>query len=344
MNRDILRLLDANLNRAAEGMRVLEETARMLFDDSRLTGELKDMRHTLTHMFGAESGIGRGMVLARDSEHDVLRNGETATERRRDDLGAVLRANSRRSQEAVRSLEEYVKLIAPELSGQCKALRFRLYDVEAELTARIRVLEGAGARRLGVYVVLDRESADGMSMTDVTVSAADAGAGTLVYRDKRSCDRDFRDTAERMAEVCNRRNVAFLVNERLDAALASGADGVQVGRFDLPAALCREVAGRGFIVGFFGHGDVLEPGALNGADFILRRMVEGAEPDWDVLRDEISRSALPIVVMTGFDGGDACKILECGAAGIGIQPTKYELSSVIAGITGLRRLTDGFRE
>jgi thiamine-phosphate pyrophosphorylase len=345
MNRDILRLLDANLNRAAEGMRVLEETARMLFDDRRLTGELKDLRHTLTHLFGAESGLGRGMVLARDSEHDVLREGETATERRRDDLGAVLRANARRSQEAVRSLEEYVKLVSPELSGRCKALRFRLYDIEAELTARIRIMEGAGARRLGVYVVIDRESADGLSVTDIAGSASDAGAGTVVYRDKRSCDRDFRDNAARMAEVCHERDVTFLANDRLDAALASDADGVQVGKFDLSAARCREIAGRGFVIGLsLRHGGAGEEGAEDGADFILRGTVSGDALDWDALRDAVSRSARPIVVMTGADGEGAGKILECGAAGIGIQPEKYELSRLKAEIAGLRRLTDGFRE
>ena len=87
------------------------------------------------------------------------------------DLGAVLRANARRAQEAVRSLEEYVKLASPDLSGQCKAVRFRLYDVEAELAARVRVLEAAGAHRLGVYVVIDRASAKDMSVADIAASA-----------------------------------------------------------------------------------------------------------------------------------------------------------------------------
>ncbi len=342
MNRDILRVLDANLNRAAEGIRVLEETARMLLDDRGLTGELKELRHTLTHLFGAESDLGRRMVLARDSEHDVLREGETATERRRAGLDAVLRANARRSQEAVRSLEEYVKLVSPDLSGQCKAVRFRLYDIEAELTARARVLEAAGAYRLGVYVIIDRELANGLSMADIAAAAADAGAGTVVYRDKRSCDRNFRENAARMVDACRDRDVTCLINDRLDAALASGASGVQVGRFDLPAVRCREVAGRGFVIGLsLCHGDEAGGGEPEGADFILRGTA-GDERSRENLRNDVARFPLPIVVMG--DAGSAGEILECGASGVGMQPERYELSVLALEIAALRRVVDGYGE
>jgi thiamine-phosphate pyrophosphorylase len=285
------------------------------------------------------------MVLARDSEHDVLREGETATERRRDDLGAVLRANARRAQEAVRSLEEYVKLVSPDLSGRCKAVRFRLYDAEKELVARIRLLEAAGAHRLGVYVVVDRTAANGMSVTDIASAAADAGAGTVVYRDKHSCDRDFRENAASMAEACRRREATCLVNDRLGAALASGVDGLQVGRFDLPAVRCREVAGRDFIIGLsLCHGPLRGEESVEGADFILWGPFSDGERSGGPLRRDVARLSLPVVVVGGVDRGNVRAILECGAAGVGIRPEKYELSGLAAEIAALRRAVSDFRE
>lgn len=336
-DREILRLLDANMNRAVEGIRVLEETARMLCNDSRLTGELKDLRHSLAHLLGAEGGLDRRMVLARDSENDVLREGETSSEKSRTDLDAVLRANARRAQEAVRSIEEYIKLVSPELSARCKRMRFRLYDVEKELTARVRVFAAAGAHRLGVYVIIDRTSADGLSVAEVAAAVSDAGAGTVVYRDKLSCDREFRENAERMAAACRGRDVTCLVNDRLDAAIASGSDGVQVGVRDLSPSHCRLVGGRTCVIGFsLPNCGIRERDEYEGADFLVRGAVSSDARGLETLREENAASPLPVVAMGDIGSKNACAVLECGIAGIGITSEKYELSTLAGEVSDLR--------
>ena len=135
----LLRLMDANLNRASEGIRVLEDTARMLFDDEELTLELKDMRHALTMAVKAVPGLDDELLCARDAGSDVLRSGETGSESSRVDIKNIVRANSARAQEALRVLEEFSKLIVPGLSESFKDIRFRLY--ESEKTVILKVIQ-----------------------------------------------------------------------------------------------------------------------------------------------------------------------------------------------------------
>ncbi len=137
-NNGIFRLLDANMNRALEGIRVLEESSRMLFDDCDLTKRIKDTRHALVQIIKDEKDLDSLMLFARGSEHDVLRNVNTSSEKTRTDTVSIIRANASRSQEAIRVLEEYIKILYPHLSEKFKKVRFDLYDIEKALALLIR--------------------------------------------------------------------------------------------------------------------------------------------------------------------------------------------------------------
>ena len=128
-DKNILRLFDANLNRGFEGIRVIEVSARMLFNDEKLTRSIKEVRHALNNVIKSENNFDVALLKARGSEYDVLRNGEIQSERTRTDVNAVIQANSGRTQEALRTLEEYSKLLYPPMSEQFKKIRFQLYDL-----------------------------------------------------------------------------------------------------------------------------------------------------------------------------------------------------------------------
>jgi thiamine-phosphate pyrophosphorylase len=132
-----LRVIDANINRSAEGLRVIEDIARLVLDDQALSAELKALRHVLVHT-GAE--FQRRLVGSRDAASDVGRDTEVAGEASSRDLLAVLVANSRRVQESLRVLEEMAKLsgVSDLLSSEkFKQTRFRLYTVEKEMMASL---------------------------------------------------------------------------------------------------------------------------------------------------------------------------------------------------------------
>jgi hypothetical protein len=130
--RNIYRILDANLNRAREGIRVTEEVARFCFDDAKLSSRFKRIRHELTRV--AKKHFDQNKLLSfRDSQKDVGADSMGALEKKRSDLSSVVKANLRRAQEATRVLEEFGKLINPDSAGSFKRIRFRLYTLEQEI-------------------------------------------------------------------------------------------------------------------------------------------------------------------------------------------------------------------
>ncbi|RUM74624.1 MAG: thiamine-phosphate pyrophosphorylase [Sulfurovum sp.] len=121
----IARLIDANLNRLKEGIRVIEDINRYIFDDQSLTASLKNLRHTLQSLYLRER------LRYRDIEHDVQKE-STGSELSRDTLSDLIIANFSRAQEAARVLEESFKLIDPQKSNRCKEIRYQLYQVEKD--------------------------------------------------------------------------------------------------------------------------------------------------------------------------------------------------------------------
>lgn len=130
MNRSaVFRVLDANLNRLREGIRVVEEYYRFVLNDAVESKILKSLRHEIRQI---EAGLDREELLAgRESDHDLFRSGSEARERERSGIEELVIANIRRSQEASRVLEEYLKLIEiSPLSEIAKEIRFSLYSLE----------------------------------------------------------------------------------------------------------------------------------------------------------------------------------------------------------------------
>ncbi len=119
------RLVDANLNRLKEGIRVIEDINRYLYDDQTVASKLKMLRH----LAAVDNYL--QILPYRDIENDVLKT-STETEMQREDIKSLLLANYKRAQEAARVLEESFKLIDPEKSKDFKTIRYELYHLEKE--------------------------------------------------------------------------------------------------------------------------------------------------------------------------------------------------------------------
>jgi thiamine-phosphate pyrophosphorylase len=131
----ILRIVDVNLNRLGEGLRFLEEVSRFILDDTKLTQQLKNLRHDLVR---TDIEFDRRLLEARDSEGDVGIDLEVPGESKEKGLPRMVVANSRRAQESLRVLEEMAKLPDINLdSDKYKHARFALYTIEKELLAKM---------------------------------------------------------------------------------------------------------------------------------------------------------------------------------------------------------------
>ncbi|MBA7683028.1 Thiamine-phosphate synthase [subsurface metagenome] len=135
MSNQTLRIIDANLNRIGEGLRVLEEIARLLLDDAALSQQLKDIRH---EMVKVDLSLEQQFLQARNSEGDVGINLEVSGEEKYKEIPETVVANARRVQEALRVMEELAKNPGVPLeSDKFKWARFNLYTIEKELFSKL---------------------------------------------------------------------------------------------------------------------------------------------------------------------------------------------------------------
>jgi len=122
------RIIDANLNRAREGLRVIEDTLRFVFDNPNPAKRIKRIRHELDH---AAAKVYPSLISARNSQKDF--GARTKERGKREGVKGILMANFRRTEEALRVLEEYSRMISGEYFHPFKRLRFRVYTVEKEV-------------------------------------------------------------------------------------------------------------------------------------------------------------------------------------------------------------------
>ncbi|MBN1823086.1 MAG: hypothetical protein JW803_02070 [Endomicrobiales bacterium] len=127
----ILRLIDANLNRSREGLRVVEDTLRFVLEKKALYKKVRSLRHELDAVTRA---IYPKLLSARDSRGDSGRLIKEAAAR--GNSRGVLAANFRRIEESLRVLEEYSRLAGPDAGKKFKSIRFKTYTLEKNLIAQ----------------------------------------------------------------------------------------------------------------------------------------------------------------------------------------------------------------
>ena len=123
---ELFRVIDANLNRLKEGVRVVEDIMRYRDNNKNLSKKLKELRHK------ARINETLELLLNRDSINDVLRP-STPSELNRTDITSIITANFKRAQESSRVLEELFKLHSAEYSENFKYIRYELYNLEKEI-------------------------------------------------------------------------------------------------------------------------------------------------------------------------------------------------------------------
>ncbi len=140
MDKRIERIIDANLNRSREGLRVCEEVARFGLSSPMLTKELKSVRHAVSLIAKTHYKKKGALSCARDSSGDVGRISRKPSEMCRSGFGDIFTANAQRVKESLRVLEEFYKLKNKKISTRFSRLRFRVYEIERKVSGRIEAL------------------------------------------------------------------------------------------------------------------------------------------------------------------------------------------------------------
>jgi thiamine-phosphate pyrophosphorylase len=232
----LYRILDANLDRAREGIRVIEEWCRLGLEHQGQTQKCKDIRQILGKW---HSPLIRS---ARDTAHDPGTELSHAGEEERPDLASLLAANFARVQEALRVLEEYGKLYDPALASEMKALRYQVYELQSALTTpdRLQILKDHP-----LYLVTMPHP----RLLAVVEDCLQGGLKIVQFRQKEGTDREKIETAQALCKLCHAYDALFLVNDRVDIALVVGADGVHLGQTDMSVKQARQILGHAAIIG-----------------------------------------------------------------------------------------------
>lgn len=327
----IRRILDANLDRAREGLRAIEDWCRFGLDDTPLTQECKALRQELGRWHLAE------LRAARSTPTDVGTALDHPQERQREDLQAVLQANFCRVQEALRTLEEYGKIGYPDLAAASKQLRYRTYTIESQLASGSRRQQLQDARLYLVTSPCDR-------LLEIVEAALQGGLPLVQYRDKDADDVTRIATGNQLRALCHRYGALFVMNDRVDLALATGADGVHLGQHDVSVAFARQVLGSDRIVGrSTTNPEELQGAIAEGADYVGVGAVyatptkPGKAPSGlDYVRYAAATFPGPWYAIGGVGLATLDAVLEAGAFGVAVVREIMDASDPQAVVRTLR--------
>ncbi|HEY3421966.1 MAG TPA: thiamine phosphate synthase [Methanocellaceae archaeon] len=183
------------------------------------------------------------------------------------------------------------------------------------------------AANFELYVITDESLSKGLSHVEIAHRAIMGGADAIQLRDKTMSGKDLLRAAKELRTVTKNAGVTFIVNDRLDVALLSGADGVHLGQDDLPARYARSIAPKGFILGVSARN--LEEAVLaeqDGADYIgLGPICDTSSKEdagngcgFGLIAEVKSRVSIPVIAIGGLGCGNAEKAIKAGADGLAV--------------------------
>ncbi|MCK4234897.1 thiamine phosphate synthase [candidate division WOR-3 bacterium] len=309
----VKRIIDANLNRACEGLRILEDIVRFSFNDKELTLRIKKERHRLREIFAQEE---LESVIERDVDGDVG-SGPSRLEEKRGNLFDIVIHNVKRVEESLRSLEEMSKLFSVKKAQRMKLMRFKIYSIDKSV--KELCYSKKGFRREGIYIVLpDRRKRE---LLGIVKAIVDAPVSAIQLRSKSLTSLELIEVARSIRKITAKKDISFIVNDRVDIALAVDADGVHIGQDDIPLKDARKLAGYLFTIGVSTHSiDEAKKAEREGADYVAFGSIfrTASKPNPIVqgigrlkkLKNEVN---LPIVAIGGITDKNIKEVSSAGA-------------------------------
>lgn len=316
MDGSVKRIIDANLNRAKEGLRVVEEYTRFIMNNSSLSAELKVMRHEVTKVFSQQEL--KEITSFRDSINDIGAY-DDESKGMKGSAFEVAAANMKRVEESFRTLEEYLKCSDARTSQRFKKLRFGMYTLEKALFLPLKRL-----RTSSLYIILT-ESMCSHGLEDTVKMVLDGGADIIQLREKGDKAKRILSLARKVKKIMQNYDALFVINDRPDIARCARAHGVHGGQNDLPVKKMREVYPAGFIGRSTHSARQVGTALKDGTDYIGigpvyatptkkgRPAIGTAE-----MRKMIKKADIPYFVIGGIDRKTAPVVREKGARAIAV--------------------------
>ncbi|MBE9057991.1 thiamine phosphate synthase [Sphaerospermopsis sp. LEGE 08334] len=309
----VYRILDANLDRAREGLRIIEEWCRFGLNDAQLAESCKHLRQEVSKWHTAQ------IRAARDTPGDTGTDLTHPQEEQRSSITSLLQANFCRIQEALRVLEEYGKLHDAEMGKTFKQMRYQVYTLESTLMGyqRHQLLW-----RSRLYLVTSPVD----NLLETVEACLKGGLTLLQYREKSADDVIRLDRARKLRQLCHDYGALFIINDRIDLALAVDADGVHLGQQDLPIAVARQLLGPQRLIGRSTTNQKEMQGAIaEGADYIgvgpvyeTPTKAGKAAAGLDYVRYAAKNCQIPWFAIGGIDTSNINDVIDAGAQRVAV--------------------------
>lgn len=260
-----LRIIDANNNRACEGLRTLEDISRFALNRQDLCSAYKHIRHQLTACLIELAG--HNLARTRDVVGDVGTSVSTETEKERATLAEIASAAANRVQQALRCIEECCKLTSETAAAKVESLRYWVYSQNAILlTSLQRDSEFIANARLYVLVDCKLEPAE---FEDRLSAISAAGVDLIQIRDKDADAHKLSSYANAALKILEPSKTRVIMNDRVDIAAVTSVHGVHLGQSDIDIKDARKLLPVTSWIGVSTHGlDQYRLACASGADYV----------------------------------------------------------------------------
>jgi thiamine-phosphate pyrophosphorylase len=247
MEHSVYRIIDANFNRAREAARVIEEFCRFALNSESLTAQAKKLRHELCDYINKlDTAL---LIAARDTLGDVGTGQTVANQLQRNTIYDCLTAGCKRLTEALRAIAEVTQTINPSVAKTIERLRYDAYTLEKDIFLFSNTVEKFKHVRL--YVIVTSNSLT--EVRSLTKRCIAGMADCIQLRAKNINDDVFLALAGEFVSLCKKAGVISIINDRIDIAVAVGADGVHLGQNDLSVTQARKLELTPLIIGKSTH-------------------------------------------------------------------------------------------
>lgn len=241
------RIIDANFNRSREAIRVIEEFCRFALNSGPLTERARQIRHELSSAVG-RLNAGR-LISSRDTLGDVGVGKTVDGQLVRGELRDCFTAGCKRLTEALRVLAEMTQTQDRSVAETIENLRYTAYTLEKDITLFSDAFEKFKGVRLYVIITNNLPA----EIISLTCKCAAGGADCIQLRAKAVEDDKLFAVAVEFVRICKDAGVLGIINDRVDMAVAAGADGVHLGQNDLPIEQARKLQLAPLIIGKSTH-------------------------------------------------------------------------------------------
>ena len=314
----VAQLIDANLDRAREGLRVVEDWCRFGLKQKDLVITLKDWRQSL--------GMHHHEIYkkSRATNQDQGIGLQHPAQEKRQSPEQIVAANCSRAQEALRVLEEFSRTIDPDLASISAEIRYGLYELESNIIKRTTWTKLH--KRLDLCKICLITTPQPYLAKTVAVVLA-KGVGMVQYRCKEANDIERLFQAKELASLCKKHGAIFIVNDRLDLALAVDADGVHLGQNDFPIDIARKLIGNEKLIGRSTHClKEVQEAEREGCDYLGLGPVYSTETKPDekpsgvsYINEASKATKLPCFAIGGINESNIDEVLSSGAKKIAVS-------------------------